>query len=341
MAVFPRPIASPPAPPRRPQRPLRPTQSAPARTISLLALLFWTPRRDSGIIRAGLSASSISKIASIVRMAQISHTIGFVMGLLLVGWVAVGGLLVAVRTTVGTVRRRRGYGRSLVEFARRVEVAARAARATRAIPEWEGWRPFRVAAIVDEARDVKSFYLSPVDGRPLSPFAPGPVPHVSAADLPGSASRSCGAIRCRIGRGRIITAATIKRIAAAARSAGPAARPRQQLLSRARAGGRRAGSAGPGRHVLHRSVGHRADRARRRGHRRHAAGEHARTRSFTLAGSATCTCCSAFATAASIRSRNICEKLAQEHPQPPAARELFVAARRTTCCTATTTTAAG
>ena len=52
-------------------------------------------------------------------------------------------------------------------------MAARAARATHAIPDWEGWRQFRVAAIVDEAKDVKSFYLSPVDGRPLSPFAPG------------------------------------------------------------------------------------------------------------------------------------------------------------------------
>jgi ferredoxin-NADP reductase len=30
-----------------------------------------------------------------------------------------------------------------------------------------------VAAIVDEAVDVKSFYLTPEDGRPLAPFAPG------------------------------------------------------------------------------------------------------------------------------------------------------------------------
>ena len=63
--------------------------------------------------------------------------------------------------------------RERADFCRRVEAAARAARASKAIADWSGWRPFRVAAIVDEAQDVKSFYFTPVDGRPLSPFAPG------------------------------------------------------------------------------------------------------------------------------------------------------------------------
>ncbi len=63
--------------------------------------------------------------------------------------------------------------RARAEFCRRVELAAQAARATHAIPDWNGWRPFRVAAIVDEAQDVKSFYFTPVDGQPLAPFAPG------------------------------------------------------------------------------------------------------------------------------------------------------------------------
>jgi ferredoxin-NADP reductase len=58
-------------------------------------------------------------------------------------------------------------------FSQRAQAAARVARATKAIPDWTGWRPFRVAAIVDEARDVKSFYLAPVDAKPLSPFLPG------------------------------------------------------------------------------------------------------------------------------------------------------------------------
>jgi ferredoxin-NADP reductase len=70
-------------------------------------------------------------------------------------------------------RRAREYARARAEFCRRVEVAAQTARATQAIPDWNGWRRFRVAAIVDEAHDVKSFYFLPVDGQPLSPFGPG------------------------------------------------------------------------------------------------------------------------------------------------------------------------
>ena len=59
------------------------------------------------------------------------------------------------------------------EVKQRVEATAQVARATKAIPDWVGWRQFRVAAVIDEARDVKSFYFTPVDGRPLSPFLPG------------------------------------------------------------------------------------------------------------------------------------------------------------------------
>src|SRR6185295_7747669 len=70
-------------------------------------------------------------------------------------------------------RREREYTRARTEFCRRVEVAAQAARATQAIPDWNGWRRFRVAAIVDEAHDVKSFYFVPMDGQPLAPFGPG------------------------------------------------------------------------------------------------------------------------------------------------------------------------
>lgn len=54
-----------------------------------------------------------------------------------------------------------------------MEATARAARASKAIFDWAGWRPFRVSAVVDEANDVKSFYLTPENGRPLAPFGPG------------------------------------------------------------------------------------------------------------------------------------------------------------------------
>ncbi len=35
------------------------------------------------------------------------------------------------------------------------------------------WRPYRVAAVVDEARDIKSFLLTPADGGPSPDFRPG------------------------------------------------------------------------------------------------------------------------------------------------------------------------
>jgi len=53
------------------------------------------------------------------------------------------------------------------------EVRARQAPARRAVPAWSGYRKFVVAQVVDEAQDVRSFYLQPQDGRPLPPFLPG------------------------------------------------------------------------------------------------------------------------------------------------------------------------
>ncbi len=49
----------------------------------------------------------------------------------------------------------------------------RTARASKAIADWSGWRPFRVAAVIEESHDVKSFYFTPEDGQPLAPFGPG------------------------------------------------------------------------------------------------------------------------------------------------------------------------
>jgi ferredoxin-NADP reductase len=120
-------------------------------------------------------------------MNSFSQTIGLTIGWLLVGWVGVQGLMFATKTALSRKRQRRRYSEERADFSRRVEAAARAARASKAIADWSGWRPFRVAAIVDEASDVKSFYFTPEDGQPLSPFAPGqyltfrlPLPGVSA-----------------------------------------------------------------------------------------------------------------------------------------------------------------
>lgn len=106
-------------------------------------------------------------------MGLTSQTIGAAIGWLAGAWVAVQALLLAVRTLRRRVHGRRQFATQRAEFRRRVEATAHTARAEKAIPDWEGWRPFRVAAIVDEARDVKSFYFAPVDGRPVALFAPG------------------------------------------------------------------------------------------------------------------------------------------------------------------------
>jgi uncharacterized protein len=106
-------------------------------------------------------------------MSISSQTIGLAIGWLLVGWVGVQGLIVAVKAALSRKRRGARYNAERAEFCRRIEAAARAARAAHAIADWNGWRPFRVAAIVDEACDVKSFYFTPEDGQPLRPFAPG------------------------------------------------------------------------------------------------------------------------------------------------------------------------
>jgi ferredoxin-NADP reductase/MOSC domain-containing protein YiiM len=40
-------------------------------------------------------------------------------------------------------------------------------------PAWTGFRPFRVAEVRAESRDVASFVLAPQDGKPLAPHEPG------------------------------------------------------------------------------------------------------------------------------------------------------------------------
>ncbi len=38
---------------------------------------------------------------------------------------------------------------------------------------WAGWRKFRILAIIEETEAIKSFYLTPHDGKPLPSFRPG------------------------------------------------------------------------------------------------------------------------------------------------------------------------
>jgi ferredoxin-NADP reductase len=106
-------------------------------------------------------------------MRDSAQIIGLGIGWLAIGYVMLQAAMSAFQRARRRVRRERNYAFERAEFCQRVEATARAARATKSIPDWNGWRPFRVAAIIDEARDVKSFYFMPTDGRPLAPFAPG------------------------------------------------------------------------------------------------------------------------------------------------------------------------
>jgi ferredoxin-NADP reductase len=106
-------------------------------------------------------------------MGSATQIIGLFIGWLAIGWVAAQAMAFSLRTVRHRLQWERNYERERAEFCRRVEATARVARATKTIPDWEGWRPFRVATVIDEAPDVKSFYLTPVDGQPLPPFLPG------------------------------------------------------------------------------------------------------------------------------------------------------------------------
>ena len=117
--------------------------------------------------------AGVRRVLFAASMSNLSQTIGLVTGWLMVSYLAVQGLMFAVRAALRRTRRKRRYATGHADFCRRVEAAARAARASKAIADWSGWRPFRVAAIVDEADDTKSFYFTPEDGQPLAKFAPG------------------------------------------------------------------------------------------------------------------------------------------------------------------------
>jgi uncharacterized protein len=106
-------------------------------------------------------------------MNNFTQVLGVVTGWLLIGWVGVQGASFGLGAVRRHFSRRRRYEAERTAFCQRIQSTAQAARATKAIPDWNGWRAFRISAIVDESQDVKSFYFTPVDGRPLSPFAPG------------------------------------------------------------------------------------------------------------------------------------------------------------------------
>ncbi len=69
---------------------------------------------------------------------------------------------------------RRRFAQRQTDFDQQLEAVLQGARASK--PTFQAWpetRSFRVSAIVDEAVDCKSFYLTPADGHPLPRFEPG------------------------------------------------------------------------------------------------------------------------------------------------------------------------
>lgn len=102
------------------------------------------------------------------------QTLGMASGAILLG--AAG--LRAAGAAYGSTRRARAARLRFVDrqktFAQRLEGTMQWATATRpAFKAWSAARPFRVAGVVQESQDCKSYYLTPVDGRPLPRFEPG------------------------------------------------------------------------------------------------------------------------------------------------------------------------
>ncbi len=146
--------------PKHPRLPLELAQSVLAERISTLAGMFWTDRANSGIIRA-------------VPMPITLQTIGWILGGLLSGLAVVRGMAFAVQALLGKSRQRLRREARREDFSRRVDAKAREASASLSLLAWDGWRPFRLAGMVHEAEEIKSFTLTPCDERPLPPFEPG------------------------------------------------------------------------------------------------------------------------------------------------------------------------
>src|SRR4051812_28406309 len=97
--------------------------------------MLWTSFGVSGIIPPPTIALPNLR-NSRDSMNGFSQTFGFAIGGLLVGWVFLQAMMFSVGQVLRRGRREREYLRALAEFCRRVEVAAQAARATQAIPDW-------------------------------------------------------------------------------------------------------------------------------------------------------------------------------------------------------------
>ncbi len=98
----------------------------------------------------------------------------FYTGALLCAVVSLGALSGGLGWARGRSQQRRRADEDAITFREEVRVAAAAARARLAQQlAWEGLRPLRVGAIVEESPDTKSFYLTSLNEAPLPRFLPG------------------------------------------------------------------------------------------------------------------------------------------------------------------------
>lgn len=102
------------------------------------------------------------------------QVLGMASGTALAGAAALQASAAALLGRRRATANRRATNQRRAQFDSRLQAALQWAQATKPVfRAWSGTRTFRVAAIVDEARDCKSFYLVPEDGCPLPHFQPG------------------------------------------------------------------------------------------------------------------------------------------------------------------------
>jgi ferredoxin-NADP reductase len=100
--------------------------------------------------------------------------LGMTFGATFLGATGLHSLAALVHARHHVFKQRRHYAKCREAFNEQLTGALKLARACKPIfRAWTGERPFRVAAVVDEAAGFKSFYLVPADGKSLPPFEPG------------------------------------------------------------------------------------------------------------------------------------------------------------------------
>jgi ferredoxin-NADP reductase len=102
------------------------------------------------------------------------QSVGMVSGAALLGASGLQTLVAAIASRARRSRRTRRYAERRQQFQEQLTGVLKWARAAKPIfKAWAGERPFRVAAVIDEAVGYKSFYLVPADGQALPRYEPG------------------------------------------------------------------------------------------------------------------------------------------------------------------------